>query len=266
MNTPLSQTIPQGPFQTARYAIQKFGIDGTLARYLLLKKTRKEFIHHSSQYSTESRHQLLEQFDMIQQRIICAHSPGDYILIASMILETKIDGPIIECGAYKGGSSAKLSLIAKLTNRHLYVCDSFAGIPKTTKEDRILNNRFETGDYLGTVSEVKRAVEQYGSISNTTFVQGYFEKTLQHLKVKPAIVMMDVDLVSSACTCLRYLWPKTKKGGIWFTHEAELPTYIHGVFDKKMWHRKMKSCPPLVIGAINGATPSTPALAYFKKE
>ena len=262
---PLSQTVPTGPIQTALYAIDKFGIDGTLARYLLLRKAQREFIKQKNQYSSEIRQKLLSDFSKIQQNVICAHSPGDYMLIAHMVMALDIQGPIIECGAFKGGSSAKLSLLAKITGRQLYVCDSFAGIPPTTKDDRILNNRFESGDYLGTLNEVKDAVERYGSIANTTFIQGYFEKTLPKLKVKPAIVMMDVDLVSSARTCLQWLWPKTHTQGIWFTHEAELSTYISGVFDDTWWHKTLKQCPPLVVGAITGATPSTAALGYFQK-
>lgn len=266
MTKPLSHSVPRGLIQTAKYAINKFGLEGTIARYLLLKKAEKDFVNQKDQYGTESKKQLLADFSTIQQNIICAHSPADYILIAQMILAAKGDGPIIECGAYKGGSSAKLSLIAKLTQRKLYVCDSFSGIPPITKADRILNNRFETGDYLGTLPEVQRAVEHYGSIGSTTFIQGYFEKTLPKLKVKPAIIMIDVDLVSSARTCLEYLWPQTRKGGLWFTHEAELPTYIHGVFNSTWWHKTFKHCPPLVVGAINGATPATPSLAYFIKD
>ena len=40
------------------------------------------------------------------------------------------EGCIVECGCYKGSSTAKFSLAAKYSGRKLVVFDSFEGIPE----------------------------------------------------------------------------------------------------------------------------------------
>jgi len=39
------------------------------------------------------------------------------------------EGAIVEAGSFHGGSTAKLSLVAKWCDRQLHVFDSFAGMP-----------------------------------------------------------------------------------------------------------------------------------------
>jgi len=48
------------------------------------------------------------------------------------ILREAPPGVLVECGCYQGGSSAKLCLVAAMTARKLYVCDSFQGLPEVT--------------------------------------------------------------------------------------------------------------------------------------
>jgi hypothetical protein len=49
----------------------------------------------------------------------------DIYHIASGILGLNNGGDIVECGCFNGNSSAKLSIIAKLVNKKLYIFDSF---------------------------------------------------------------------------------------------------------------------------------------------
>jgi O-methyltransferase len=39
-------------------------------------------------------------------------------------------GVVVECGCFRGGTTANLSLICRLVGRKLYVYDSFAGLPE----------------------------------------------------------------------------------------------------------------------------------------
>ena len=58
--------------------------------------------------------------------------------IALKILETPpdVEGAIMECGTFKGGCAANLSIIAKITNRKLLIYDSFEGLPESVEGDR----------------------------------------------------------------------------------------------------------------------------------
>jgi O-methyltransferase len=52
-------------------------------------------------------------------------------------------GVIVEAGCYKGGSTAKFSLMAEKVNRDLVVFDSFQGIPENAEphEKDMFGNR-----------------------------------------------------------------------------------------------------------------------------
>ena len=45
-------------------------------------------------------------------------------------------GCIVECGCFKGASTAALSIAAYLTNRKLYVYDSFEGLPNAETDQK----------------------------------------------------------------------------------------------------------------------------------
>ena len=61
-----------------------------------------------------------------------ATSYWEQLLISSEILNSKLDGAVVECGCFKGGSTATLSVACKKAGRTLNVFDSFCGLPEPT--------------------------------------------------------------------------------------------------------------------------------------
>jgi hypothetical protein len=189
-------------------------------------------------------------------------------------MDLDVKGPIVELGAYKGGSTAKLSILAKRTNRKLYVCDSFQGLPKPQidgeNESAIFDTSnkfvFQEGEFAGSLEEVKSNITRYGHIEVCEFVPGFFNESLPKLDINPAFIFMDVDYVSSARDCLKYLWPQLKKNGYLFTHEAHMEEYIKGCMDRQWWHETLGECPPLMFGAGSGISPVVTGLSFIKKE
>lgn len=269
----IGHQAPLGFWQTALTALKQFGFLGTTARFLLLKDEIRKFIRSAPCPEEQRfRKQLIRRFDRIQFKIQCGHTPYDLLLMADHILNLEAEGPIIECGCFKGASTAKLSILAQHTNRKLIVCDSFEGLPAPESYERKYSidgsedaYSFSAGEYRGTLEEVKKNVETYGSIEVCEFVKGYFEDTLPGLQVHPAFIFMDVDLISSARTCLKYLWPRFRSGGVWYTHEACYREYMEAVFDRNWWQQELRDLPPMVVGAIRGLSPLSRALAYFQK-
>src|SRR5580658_1370194 len=51
----------------------------------------------------------------------------EHLLMATQILRVpkQIEGCVVECGSFKGGSATNLSLVCALCSRKLEVCDSF---------------------------------------------------------------------------------------------------------------------------------------------
>ena len=221
-------------------------------------------------------HHIFNSFTKISRNIECLHSPGEAQALAEAILATKQEGPIVECGCFMGGMTAKLSLICKLTNRKLYAFDSFAGLPYNEiahcyksailKDGNNGEKLWEQGCfYRGSLSVVNSNVSKYGSLENCVFVKGLFKDTLPNIDIKPALVFIDVDLIDSARDCIKYLWPKLT-GKYFFTHEMWFESYVNAITDKDWWQTTMNSHPPKLYGAEYGIHPSANDLGYFLKE
>jgi O-methyltransferase len=264
-----------GFFTTLRVSLKRLGFLRSLSLYIMLKDEERRFIKTAkSKEEKRLRLSILSQIKNVYKNILCLHFPLHFIVVAKFILDLEVDGPIVECGAFKGGSTAQLSVIAKKTNRKLYVCDSFQGLPAPSlaqeSKVKVFNDSrthtFQEGDYAATIEEVRSNVAKYGYIDVCEFIPGFFDKTLLKLNVDPAVVVLDVDLISSARDCLKYLWPQLKKGGYVFTHEAESEIYIKGLMDKNWWREMLGECPPLIFGAGSSLSPVAEGLAVLEKE
>src|SRR5262245_58605460 len=72
------------------------------------------------------------------KRIITASNVLEHLSMATKILNVpkSLEGSLVVCGSYKGGSTANLSLVAALCKRSLEVFDSFAGLPEPSSHDQ----------------------------------------------------------------------------------------------------------------------------------
>lgn len=255
--------------------LKRFGVRGILARYMLYKIEIKRFVLSAQTFEERTvRKKILRNFFRIHRNIPCGHSPFQFVDVAKYLLNLDIDGPIVECGCGQGGSTAKLSILAKETNRKLFVCDSFKGMPPLPNGMKELTYA-GTPDVPGTtvyegkfnvaLEKVKANISKYGCIEVCEFVPGFFEETLPTLDIEPVLIFTDIVLVSSARDCLMSLWPRLKPGAYWFTHDAIYMEYLRGTFDPKWWLETFAETPPLVMGAGSGLSVLSPSLAYFQK-
>ena len=51
----------------------------------------------------------------------------------------EVEGVVVECGCYLGGSTANLSLVCEIVGRELMVYDSFEGLPDPDPRDKYGN-------------------------------------------------------------------------------------------------------------------------------
>ena len=193
---------------------------------------------------------LLRRFYLISARVECAHSQQDILKISELVLSLprSLEGCIVEAGAYKGGSAAKLSLVAGLAGRSLVVFDSFKGIPPNA-ERRVVRKaglafaiRFTEGAYRGTLEEARSTVARYGDSGRCRFVEGWFEETMPGFKEPIAAIFLDVDLASSTRTCLERLYPRLADGGYLVSHDAHIPL-VKEVFDDPGFWMERVGCP-----------------------
>ena len=156
-----------------------------------------------------------------------------------------VEGCVVEAGAFKGASTAKISLFAAYRKRAVHVFDSFEGLPPNTEfhekstEGHSIKGWFEKGNFAGSLEEVQKNIEAYGVPSIVTYHKGWFDDTMPVFKEKVALAYLDVDLAESTRTCLKYLYPLLQPGGVIVSQDGDFPMVINVFKDEEFWRKEV---------------------------
>ncbi|MAG63051.1 macrocin O-methyltransferase [Candidatus Woesearchaeota archaeon] len=143
------------------------------------------------------------------------------------VIRHDLPGAFVECGVYKGGSMMAVALTLMelgVTDRDLYLYDTFEGMPEPTAEDVDLHGtpaseHFERlgGDWLACSEErVKEALLATGyPPERVHFVPGKVEDTIPGtVPDQVALLRLDTDWYASTLHEMRELWPLLATGGV----------------------------------------------------
>jgi O-methyltransferase len=202
------------------------------------------------------RMKLNGQWAKVSRNVECAHEETEVLSFgyAILALPDDVKGGIAECGAFRGGSTAKFSLIAQIVGRKLYVFDSFEGLPENTEDhsESILGHSiegwFDPGKFHGALDEVKQNVTRYGAIDVCEFIVGYYDDTMPKFEEPLAAVYIDVDLAASTKTCLRYMWPRLSPGGVIMSQDGDFPLVMEVYDDDEFWEQELGCAKPTIDG------------------
>ena len=127
--------------------------------------------------------------------------------------EQGIAGDVVECGTDRGGSAALMALAAP--TRHLWIFDSFEGLPEPGLEDTE-----EAWEYVGhdatPVQEVVAFFAEVGLAGRYTLIPGWYEQTMPECSgavERIAVLHLDCDWYASVKLCLEHLWDRVVPGG-----------------------------------------------------
>lgn len=136
------------------------------------------------------------------------------IKISQQVRDKNLKGDIVECGVCNGGTAALLASIIKLEDRHLWLYDSFQGMPTTTDQDGPEASKW-VGQCVGSEQSVKEALQQLNvPIGKTKICKGWFEDTFsKQTPEKIALLHIDADWYSSVKLCLDTFYDKVVDGG-----------------------------------------------------
>ena len=131
-----------------------------------------------------------------------------------------VPGDIVECGTYRGGTTAIMALqLKKLSStKRVHSFDSFQGYPQPTAEDSDNSTKnfihlrvFACTSYKLVSNKLKRL----GIAEYVHLYKGFFRNSLHSLRAGSlSLVFLDCSLYQSYKDCLCLLYPKVTSGGI----------------------------------------------------
>ncbi len=149
------------------------------------------------------------------------------------ISKNKIEGDLVECGVWKGGSMMAAAMTLQLMNedgRRLFMYDTFEGMNAPTEDDatvsgeaavKLLKKENREKDAGGvwaysSLPDVKQAMKQTGYNEDLIhYVKGKVEDTLPQILPGPiALLRLDTDWYESTKHELTHLFPLLVKGGV----------------------------------------------------
>ena len=229
------------------------GLFKSLKEYTELAKLQSRIARRFPSFAEQKK--WLDQLKRVDVHVESAHNQSHILKFLVEILEMPdtVEGCVVEAGAYKGASTAKISLFAAYKKRAVHVFDSFEGLPPNTElhekstEGHSIKGWFEKGNFAGSLDEVKRNIEAYGVPSVVTCHKGWFEDTMPVFKEKVALAYLDVDLAESTRTCLKYLYPLLQPGGVIVSQDGDFPMVINVFRDEEFWRKEVgcSSLPPI---------------------
>lgn len=187
------------------------------------------------------------------RRVLTGTSYKAHLAMAVKLLEIppEIEGDVVECGCFRGGSTANLSLVCDIVDRRLVVYDSFAGLPAPQPGD-IYANEMTEGGFTADLELVRATVTRLGRIGRCEFRKGWFEDTLPKHGTPIVLCFLDVDYQSSLRECVLNLWPHLTAKGYVFIDEYTLLDYCALFWSERFWREGFGATPPGLVGAGSG--------------
>jgi O-methyltransferase len=136
-----------------------------------------------------------------------------YVLYSLARQALALDGDLVECGVWKGGSAILFSKLLKAHagggKRRLYLFDTFEGMPETHPH---FDTYYKGGEFADTdLVSVKGRIP---APESTVFRPGVIPDTFEGLEaLRIAFAHIDVDIYPSVKACCEFVYPRLTLGG-----------------------------------------------------
>lgn len=204
----------------------------------ILKKYGYEIVKPDSRLVING---LPADFDAQTQQIIQQTKPytlttperiASLVNAVNYVVDNNIDGDIVECGVWKGGSSMAAIAALKHKNdfsRAIYLYDTYEGMSAPTKEDKVFtgksaeemlgNSNIDDATSVWCYSSITEVKANVATLNYPTqklhFIKGKVEDTIpQNIPTKIAVLRLDTDWYQSTKHELEHLYPLLVSGGV----------------------------------------------------
>jgi O-methyltransferase len=210
-------------------------------------------IHPAHQMTWRRRFEMAWRIRRITRTVTSGTTYRAHLAMASKILHfaPTEEGVVVECGSWKGSSTACLSVVCDYAQRRLVVYDSFEGMPRPDPRDE-MGQAKAAGTFKGSLETVRETVRTHGVIERCSFRKGWFAETLPHHEEPVVLAYLDVDWQESLHDCMVNLWGHLVPTGYVFIDEFHHLRYCALFWSERWWRTYMDSEPPGLLGAGTG--------------
>jgi O-methyltransferase len=137
-------------------------------------------------------------------------------LIDELVRVKDVQGNLVECGSFKGGSGLLMARALKTLgiDKQVHLFDSFEGLPEP---DATHDKGYKKGVFKSEYDELVRTVEEQGLQDIITIHRGWFSDTvgpfLSSYTGEISLLHIDCDLYNSTNDCFPQFYPLVAEGG-----------------------------------------------------
>lgn len=186
--------------------------------------------------SLGNRMNMIVRFIRIDWNVLHAHLPSEIVWICRAISEQQgtSEDVMVEAGCWKGGSSAKFSILCNLVGIRLLIYDSFEGVSVADAK-----NEWEgfAGQYASPENVLWDHLTLYGEPSVCSVFKGWFSETLARKSVPYPIRLayIDCDLAKGTLEAMMGIVPSLKPKAAIFTQDFHIDPVRMMLFDPSTW-------------------------------
>lgn len=197
----------------------------------------------------KARVALVARMLVVDWNVPHAHKPRELVAVFRSISArpARAGEAVIEAGCWKGGSSAKFSLLCKMFGYRLHVYDSFEGVEARTAQEGVGGTDY-SGNYAAQLELVKEHVAKFGELAVCEFHKGWFADTL--VKTPPEFPVrgayIDCDLAKGTAEVLEAVLPRLAEDGWIYTQDYHIASVRALLSSDELWSRLGRATPPRV--------------------
>lgn len=172
----------------------------------------------------------------------------EFRVMIEQVHDRKIPGEIVETGVWRGGACIWAAAVLEYlgSDRKVYVCDSFEGLPKVSSPKETIS--FDGATSLAvSLEEVEENFRKFGLLHRAVFIKGWFKDTMPSLNIPVAVLRLDGDMYESTDDVLRYMYDRVSPGGYVIVDDYQLPSCKQAV-DELRSRKKLRGSLPVRPG------------------
>lgn len=150
------------------------------------------------------------------QALLGTSKPEAFWILSALYHTLQIEGDICEFGCAQGATTALMGHTISSTSKHIWIYDSFEGLPRPTEKDVLIDDIFGLGSmeaYTGTMNVPIESVKSklaaiHFPLERTHFIKGFIENTIHipaNLPKRVSFAYVDFDFYEPIKIALQFL-------------------------------------------------------------